>query len=62
MNFFIITFIIVNCGNKSVHIEEDLTPTFNKAMKYFEKGKFSRARDEFDYIINLIKKTNAQHG
>ena len=41
----------MNCGNKSVHIEEDLTPAFNKAMIYFNKGKYSRAKDEFNYII-----------
>ena len=46
----IITFV-VNCGSKSLHIEEDLTPNFNKALKFFEKGKYSRARDEFNYII-----------
>ena len=49
--FIIITAILVNCGSKSVHIEEDLTPNFNKAMKFFDKGKYARANDEFDYII-----------
>ena len=49
--FIIITAMLVNCGSKSVHIEEDLTPNFNKAMKFFDKGKYARAKDEFDYII-----------
>ena len=51
--YIIITVLLVNCGSKSVQLKEDLTPTFNKAMKYFEKGKYSRARDEFDYIIMM---------
>ena len=49
--FIIITVFLVNCGSKSVHLEEDLTPNFNKAMKFFEKGKYHRSRDEFNYII-----------
>ena len=49
--FIIITVLSVNCSNKSIQIEEDLTPNFNKAMFYFEKGKHTRARDEFNYII-----------
>ena len=34
-----------------MHLEEDLSPRFEKAMGYFDKGKYSRAKDEFDYII-----------
>ena len=49
--FIIITAMLVNCGSKSVHLEEDLTPNFNKAMKFFDKGKYARAKDEFEYII-----------
>ena len=49
--FIIIAAMLVNCGSKSVHLEEDLTPNFNKAMKFFDKGKYARAKDEFDYII-----------
>ena len=43
----------MNCGTKSIQIEENLTPNFNKAMKFFDKGKYSRARDEFNYIIMM---------
>ena len=49
--FILISSIIMNCGSKSVYIEEDLTPKFNKAINFFDKGKYSRARDEFNYII-----------
>ncbi len=49
--FIIITAMLINCGSKSVHLEEDLTPNFIKAMKFFDKGKYVRAKDEFDYII-----------
>ena len=49
--YFIIVAFLVNCGNKSIEMEEDLILRFNKAMNFFEKGKYPRARDEFDYII-----------
>ena len=45
------TAFLLNCSSKSIHIEEDLTPNFNKAMKFFDKGKYLRASDEFNYII-----------
>ncbi|SVB26832.1 uncharacterized protein METZ01_LOCUS179686 [marine metagenome] len=43
--------LLAGCGKKDVHLEEDLSPRFEKAMGYFNKGKYSRAKDEFDYII-----------
>ena len=43
--------LLMGCGKKDVHLEEDLSPRFEKAMRYFDKGKYSRAKDEFDYII-----------
>ena len=43
--------LLVGCSKKDVHLEEDLSPRFEKAMGYFDKGKYSRAKDEFDYII-----------
>ena len=43
--------LLMGCGKKNVHLEEDLSPRFEKAMRYFDKGKYSRAKDEFDYII-----------
>ena len=43
--------LAASCGKKDVHLEEDLSPRFEKAMGYFDKGKYSRAKDEFDYII-----------
>ncbi len=41
----------INCGNKSVNVNPDFSSNFEKAVKFFNKGKFSRARDEFDHII-----------
>ena len=43
--------LITHCSKKNIHLEEDLSPRFEKAMGYFDKGKYSRAKDEFDYII-----------
>ena len=45
--------LLDGCANKDVHLEEDLSLRFEKAMKYFDKGKFSRAKDEFNYIIMM---------
>ena len=47
----IVGMFVANCGKKDVLLEEDLTPRFDKAMEYFEKEKYLRAKDEFDYII-----------
>ena len=43
--------LLIACAKKNARIEEDLSPRFDKAMKYFDKDKYSRAKDEFDYII-----------
>ena len=44
-------FIIYGCMSKDVFVQEDLSPRFEKAMKYFVKGKYSRAKDQFNSII-----------
>lgn len=49
--FIVVTSLLVNCGSKSIHIEEDLTPNFNKAMKFFNRDKYPQAKEEFNYII-----------
>jgi len=51
INFILLMILLMGCGKKNVHLEEDLSPRFEKAMRYFDKGKYSRAKDEFDYII-----------
>ena len=43
--------LLIGCGKKDVHLEEDLSPRFEKAMGYFDKDKFVRAKAEFEYII-----------
>ena len=50
---FPILFILMNCGEKSVYVEEDLSSNFNKALKFFNNEKYARARDEFEYIIKF---------
>ena len=49
--FIILMILLTGCGKQGIHLEEDLSPRFEKAMGYFDKGKYSRAKDEFDYII-----------
>ena len=44
-------FYFFGCGGQSINLENDLTPYFDKAMEYYNRGKFVRAKDEFDYII-----------
>ena len=52
MRFILIIYCIVfSCAKNDLLIQEDLSPHFEKAKKYFDKKKYSRARDEFDYII-----------
>ena len=51
INIILLMILLAGCGKKDVHLEEDLSPRFEKAMGYFDKGKYSRAKDEFDYII-----------
>ena len=51
ITFILIVVFLVCCGKKNVHVEEDLSPRFDKAMEYFDRGKYPRAKDEFDYII-----------
>ena len=47
----VISIFCAFCSKKNIQIEEDLTLYFDKAMGYFEKNKFMRARDEFEFII-----------
>ena len=51
ITFILIVVFLVCCSKKNVHVEEDLSPRFDKAMEYFDRGKYPRAKDEFDYII-----------
>ena len=51
ITFILIVVFLVCCRKKNVHVEEDLSPRFDKAMEYFDRGKYPRAKDEFDYII-----------
>ena len=51
ITLFLAVLFLVCCSNKNVNVDEDLSPRFDKAMGYFNKGKYSRAKDEFDYII-----------
>jgi len=49
--FILLSLFLMGCGGKQIHLEEDLNPQFEKAMQFFEREKFGRAKDEFDYII-----------
>ena len=47
----VIGIFVAGCSKKNVQLEDDLTPRFDKAMDFFERDKFLRGRDEFDFII-----------
>ncbi len=51
LTIIIIGIFFLGCGKEDILLEEDLTLRFDKAMEYFDRGKFLRAKDEFDYII-----------
>ena len=49
--FILLIILLAGCSKKTAHLEEDLSPRYEKAIDYFNKGKYGRAKDEFDYII-----------
>ena len=51
ITLFIFILSFITCSNKKINVESDFSNNFQKAINYFEKKKYSRARDEFDYII-----------
>ena len=42
---------MISCAKQDIDLEEDLSFQFEKAMEFFNKNKYTRAKDEFDYII-----------
>ena len=46
-----IIFIFFSCAKENILLEEDLSLEFERAMKYYNKGKYVRAKDKFDNII-----------
>ncbi len=46
-----IVLILTGCGSKQVSFEDDLNIRFAKAIAYFEKGKYTRANEEFQFIV-----------
>ncbi len=55
-NYFISVlclFFSFSCFDKNIVLQDDLSLKFAKALNLFNKSKFSRAKDEFDYIIKL---------
>ena len=46
-----ISAILFNCAGRKIDLEEELSINFNKALKFFNNGKYVRAKDEFQYII-----------
>jgi outer membrane protein assembly factor BamD len=49
--FILLIIFLAGCSKKNAHLDEDLSPRYEKAINYFNKGKYGRAKDEFDYII-----------
>ncbi len=43
--------ILIGCGSKHISIEDDLALRFNKGVSFFEKGKYTRANEEFQFIV-----------
>ena len=49
--FILLIIFLAGCFKKTAHLDEDLSPRYEKAINYFNKAKYGRAKDEFDYII-----------
>ena len=49
--FILLIIFLAGCFKNNAHLDEDLSPRYEKAIKYFNKAKYDRAKDEFDYII-----------
>ncbi len=54
LRIFSILFCIivsVSCFNQKTGLEDDLKKKFEKGLTLFEKGKYARAQEQFDYIV-----------
>ena len=55
IRFYILLILICSCATKSEidlsDIQNQLNQKFNKGKELFDKGKYTRAKDEFDYIL-----------
>ena len=49
--YFIISFLVLNCFGESITDHEDLNYKFNEAKFAFEEEKYSRAKEQFQFII-----------
>ena len=47
----ILLIISVSCFNQKSSIEDDLKKKYDKGISLFEKGKYTRAREQFDFIV-----------
>ena len=41
----------VSCFNQKFSIEDNLKKKYDKGISLFEKGKYTRAREQFDFIV-----------
>ena len=49
--YFLLSLLALNCAGKSVTEHEELTYKFDEAKSSFEEEKYSRAKDQFQFII-----------
>ena len=55
IRFYILIILVCSCATKSdvnlSDIQNELNQKFNKGKELFDKGKYTRAKNEFDYIL-----------
>lgn len=49
--FILIGWFSISCSHSKTEIENDLSKRFEKGMEYFEKGKYKKSKEEFDFIV-----------
>ena len=49
--YFLLIIILFSCAGNSINNYQDLNYKFNEAKSSFESGKFSRAKEQFQFII-----------
>ena len=49
--YLLLIIILFSCAGNSINNYQDLNYKFNEAKSSFESGKFSRAKEQFQFII-----------
>ena len=51
VSVLLVILFFISCGNKIDLMDENIAKRFNLGMQYFEKEKYLKAENEFNYLI-----------